>query len=764
MSAAKSNDAINSNTDFRRLFEEAPLPYQSLDDEGRLIEVNGAWERAFGYVREEVLGRYFGKFHAPGQEGKLRRAFHDLLDCGVIDSIEFDFRCKDGTRKLMTLNGRIARDERGRFLRTHCILNDITERKRIEKKLQDSEEKYRLAMEAAQDGLWDWDVTTGNVYYSPSWRHILGEKDAQHDYSAWEDRIHPVDKPRILKTLGSHLVGETTVWQEEHRLRRVDGSWVWVLGRGRVVERDRNGSALRMVGTMIDIENRKQAEKALRKSEERLRALINATTEDVVVLLDSDFRMEIVNERAARGFGKTVAEIVGHPLGEFMPTSIANNRREHAQQVISSGNSVRFEDQRAGRWYDNNMCPVFDDKGNPQAVAIFARDITDRKMMEQALGEAKESAEKANRAKSRFLAAANHDLRQPLHAIRLLLESLTFYELDVRANEVVEDMKDALQSMERLLNALLDISKLEAGVFVPQRQNFHFVPFLYQLRGQFKATAEAAGKNVRVFPSDAMLHTDPILLARILQNFIANAIRHTRGVHILVGCRRAGNHRRIEVWDNGLGIPVDQTDKIFEEFYQIGNPTRSLSQGLGLGLAIAKRIADLLNLRIGVRSIRDKGSVFYVEVPSGEENKQATDEQTMPATSPVRRQGVILVVEDDQIVLKATKGLLDALGYDVICASCAEDALDLVQQYGQRLRLALLDYRLPNDWNGIRLIQDIRKLIDWELPAILITGDTSINRLNEVRLSRLPLLHKPVDLEVLRRLIEETEQIVNHDR
>jgi PAS domain S-box-containing protein len=758
MSSTTSSDALALESHFRQLFEEAPLPYQSLDDEARLVEVNRTWEKTFGYTRDEVLGRFIGDFLVPGQEEKLSQAFNEFLNRGSVTGIEFEFCCKDGTRKLMSVNGRIARDNQGRFLRTHCILNDITVHKNIEKALEESEEKYRLAMEATQDGLWDWDVATGNVHYSPGWGRMLGERNILNNYSTWKDRIHPVDKPRILKTLRSHLAGEIPVWHEEHRLRNIDGAWIWVLGRGRVVTRYREGNPLRMVGTMTDINTRKQAEKSLRKSEVRLKALINAATDDVVVLLDSNFNMEIVNERAAQGFESTVKQATGRPLEAFMPLSLASKRREHAQEVIDSGQAVRFEDHRAGHWFDNNFCPIFDDEGNPQAVAIFARDITERKKLEQTLAEAKEAAEKANRSKSRFLSTVNHDLRQPLHAIKLMLNTLSHYRLDPLANAIVEDMNGTLRSMGELINALLDINKLEAGSLIPKKTNFNFTAFMQQLQRQFKATAEEAGKIIRIYPSNVILYTDPVLLARILQNFIANAIQHTRSNYVLVGCRRAGNHRRIEVLDSGSGIPADQLDKIFEEFYQIGNTARDANQGLGLGLAIAKRIADLLELRIEIRSTPGKGSVFAVEVPLGDEIEHSPEEHTTATTSCIHRRGVILVIDDDQAVLHATKTLLNAYGHDAIGASCAEEALSLAKQHRDDIDLVFIDYRLPNGWDGIRLIQCIRTAIDWELPAVLVTGDTSINSLQELQMSGIALLHKPFDPSEFRLLLEQVMQ------
>jgi CheY-like chemotaxis protein len=275
------------------------------------------------------------------------------------------------------------------------------------------------------------------------------------------------------------------------------------------------------------------------------------------------------------------------------------------------------------------------------------------------------------------------------------------------------------------------------------------------LRGQFKATAKEAGKHVHLFVTNAVLYTDPNLLARILQNFITNALRHAKGERILVACRYAGDHRRIEVWDDGPGIPSDQLDKIFEEFYQIGNPARNLNQGLGLGLAITKRLADLLELPLAVRSLPDKGSVFSVEIPLGTQSQSDAVAHPISNESVTCPNGLILIVDDDTNVLNATKKLLEALHYEAICATSADSALDLLKQHGSRIRLALLDYRLPGDWDGIQLLQSIRELTNPKLPAVLISGDTSIDHLNDVRSSGLPLLHKPIDPGVLRRYLKD---------
>jgi two-component system, sensor histidine kinase len=768
MSYTTSNNTGGVESHFRQLYEEAPLPYQSLDSEARLLEVNRAWEDTFGYKREEVLGRFIGDFHVPGQEEKLRQGFIDFLHQDSVHAIEFEFSCKDGTRKLMSVCGRIARDSQGQFRRTHCILNDITERRIIEKALEESELKYRLAMEATQDGLWDWDVTTGNVYYSPSCGRILGEDNIPNNYSAWEDRIHPEDKPRILKTLRSHLAGETSTWNEEHRLCKIDGTWIWVLGRGQVVTRDRHGTPLRMVGTMTDINTRKQAEKSIRRSEERLKALINATTDDVVVLLDSNFNMEIVNERAARGFESTVEEATGHPLQAFMPLSIASRRRKHAQEVINSGQAVRFEDYRAGHWFDNNFCPVFDEQGSPHAVAIFARDITERKNLEQTLAKAKQTAEEANRSKTRFLAAASHDLRQPLQAITAHTDLLALSNTDPALGNSIKQLMIATQAMQEILEGLLGISQLYTGTITPDIKAFSISTLLSQLEGQYQPSAKQKGLAFDIMPCDAVVESDPTLLRVILQNLISNAIRYTRQGNVVIGCERRGDLLGIEVRDTGRGIPEAMKDIIFEEFYQLDNQARDRNKGTGIGLAIVKRIADLLNHPISMHSVEGEGSSLAIHVPLVDESLEELH-SAPPLTVELNTAsagGRILLIEDDAVVLDANRVLLMALGYKVISASGAETAMRLIEPESTKPDLIIADYRLPGEYTGTDLVQQLRTKAGSMIPAIILTGDITLLGDTNALVDRSLLLQKPARAEELVRTINQllgSKTLTNRD-
>jgi PAS domain S-box-containing protein len=504
-------------------------------------------------------------------------------------------------------------------------------------------------------------------------------------------------------------------------------------------------------------QGRRRVEAQLRASEERFRALIDATGEDVVVLLDAEGRMMIVNERTARSVGLRVEDMVGRRLDEVLPPEVGRRRMEMACEVLGQGRPVRFEDERAGFWFDNIMCPVWGPDGMPQGVAIFARDVTERKLAEAALSSAKESAERANLAKSRFLAAANHDLRQPLQAMAMLIEALAYKGTDAHAAEIVGDMRATLAVMETLLNALLDISKLDAGIVTPRSRRVSAVPFLERIRDQFRPLAAERRVRVRLFPRNAVMSTDPALLERVLYNLLSNAIRHARD-GVLIACRRREGQLRIEVWDNGEGIPGDQLGHIFEEFYQLGNPARSRDQGLGLGLAIAKRLATLLGLALGARSRIGRGSMFFVEVPVAGPEGAATEVREPVAPSlpdpPAGASGaLILVVEDDDRVMTATVRMLRLWGFRTLCADSKASAVDLLLDSGLTPDVALVDYRLPDGSDGVELLQEIRGRLGVELPAVLVTGDTAVQRLRSVQASGYPVLHKPVAPADLRRAI-----------
>lgn len=373
-------------------------------------------------------------------------------------------------------------------------------------------------------------------------------------------------------------------------------------------------------------------------------------------------------------------------------------------------------------------------------------------LQKQYAEEAQLRAEQANLAKSQFLAAASHDLRQPLHALSLFSASLQELRLDRAARDIVERILSSIGALESLFNALLDVSKLDAGVIkpapitVPVQQLFD--------RVQQYSEGEAANKKIALtfVKTRRVVLADPNLLERILSNLVSNAIRYTPQGRVLVGCRRAGaQHLRFEVWDTGVGIAANDHARIFEEFVQIGNPERDRRKGLGLGLAIAQRTAALMETRVELDSVPGKGSVFRFELALSHEPLLAASVKTSLANNLMAGLRV-LVIDDEEAIRDGFALLLRGWGMQVCVAADLAQALQLMDQ-GARYDVVLADYRLRDHQNGIDAIRVISSRHSVPPLACLITGDTDPELLQRAREQNLMLLQKPVQPAQLRALL-----------
>jgi signal transduction histidine kinase/ActR/RegA family two-component response regulator len=374
--------------------------------------------------------------------------------------------------------------------------------------------------------------------------------------------------------------------------------------------------------------------------------------------------------------------------------------------------------------------------------------------LEQKVEERTHELEAANQSKSRFLAAASHDLRQPMHALGLFIAQLRARIHEPETLALVGKVESAVTALQELLDALLDISRLDAGVVSPTPVDFRLQPLLTRLDVAFAPQAERKGVRLRAAPTRLAVLSDPVLLERILLNLLANAVRYTERGAILIGARRRGDRMRVEVWDTGVGIAPEHRDAIFQEFYQIGNLERDRAKGLGLGLAIAARLARLLGSRIDVRSYPGKGSVFAIELPVGVARAEVEAASTLALTE-VLPGARVLVVDDDALVRDAMASVLTQWGCRVAMAANGDEAVALLGGEGGTPDAVLCDYRLPNGETGVDVIARLRAAASREIPAALITGDTAPERLREARQAGHALLHKPVHPAKLRALLEQ---------
>jgi signal transduction histidine kinase/ActR/RegA family two-component response regulator len=391
------------------------------------------------------------------------------------------------------------------------------------------------------------------------------------------------------------------------------------------------------------------------------------------------------------------------------------------------------------------------------ARAAIELQFENRELLEQLRAETKiaeasqHDAEQANAAKSKFLAAASHDLRQPIHAQGLFLEVLAHTEMTLQQRELLSNARAASEASSELLNALLDYSRIEAGVIEPHFQTVQLQPIFHKIENELASQADTKNIVYRSRDTRVSVRSDPVLLELILRNLVSNAIRYTQRGGVLIACRQRSDSAVIEVWDTGIGIPLEHQQDVFMEFHQLGNPERDRNKGLGLGLAIAHRLSQTLDHPLSLSSIMARGSVFKLTLPLAPETPPSSrvHAQLNIDTNALR----ILVIDDDEIVREGMLTLIKSWGFECDAVESIDAALMSAESH--RPDMIISDYRLREQRTGREAIASLRTVLGEHLPALIITGDTAPERLREAEQSGLPLLHKPVSPDQLHRKLNE---------
>jgi PAS domain S-box-containing protein len=414
--------------------------------------------------------------------------------------------------------------------------------------------------------------------------------------------------------------------------------------------------------------------------------------------------------------------------------------------------SVTFRHQRGDGdsevWLEQIATAQFDAEGLPTRIRGLTTDITQRRRYEEEISRAQKQAERADRAKSIFLAAASHDLRQPLQTMRLLHGALEQQPSPGGAQEILAGIGHSIDTMSSMLSSLLDINRLESGSLRPSKVDFAVNEVFDSVATDLLRPLEEKGLQWRVVPSHLVVRSDKRMLEEMIRNLLSNAIRYTDQGTILLGCRRTGDKVRIEVWDTGIGIPGEQLPHVFEEYY-----CDAERGGFGLGLAIVRRLGEILDHRVDVRSTPGKGTGFSIEVPRGRADIRVTEPLPMRDVDRQNFRGTVLVIEDETSVRSALNRMLTSYGISVIGAATGSDAASLLSENDLSPDLVLCDYNLPGPMNGIESIKSLRAALGSDLPAIVMTGDTRSGTLEAIASYGVSVLVKPFSADDLVQLI-----------
>lgn len=749
----------------------------------------------------------------PEDLAEVRRAITTAEDAASDYEGEFRVVRPDGDVRYVRARGTVMRDYYERAVQMVVACMDVTEIKRAEALLRENQERLARLHEITSDyarshedkvgrllelgcetfgvpvglvtriddetGIVDQAFGVSSAVLDPGWtfprrgdHYPIGISLSEESYAAEAAVSYQQDIDREQKSFlfdgtleaGSYLGTPLVVdYQRYGVLSFVDPS----TGAESFSESDR--AFVQLMAQWIGGEiSRDRAGQALRESQERFRDIAESAS-DWFWEIDADSQYTYISDRGLELIGAGTEDILGKDrLDVAMEREIdadPDEMESHVELVSRSRPFTDFEysletTQGERLYVQESGKPHFDKEGVFRGYRGVTRDVTSRWLAQEEIVRAKEEAELANQAKSRFLASASHDLRQPLQALNLFVSSLVDLENDPEKRTILDKTQMSLDALASLLNALLDISRLDAGSIVPEKVNFSF-HHLARLAQEFAPVAASQGLSLKVVPSSVALYSDPVLLETIVRNLLGNALKYTDRGRVLMGCRRLKESIRIEVWDTGQGIAPDQMELIFEEFYQIGNEARDREKGLGLGLSIVNRTAHLLGHQVSARSEFGRGSVFTVEVPLAKGKVEAVGRSTPLPVNEVS--GRIVLIDDEPQILDSMKILLGNMGFDVhacrVTGPACPDFERIPEHYDhQPPDLIVSDYRLPDGMTGIDAVERLRAEFSSDIPAILLSGDISEESLRHVQEHHFSMLHKPVHSDDLRAAIFEMLQ------
>jgi PAS domain S-box-containing protein len=486
---------------------------------------------------------------------------------------------------------------------------------------------------------------------------------------------------------------------------------------------------------------------------------------DALIVIDDANRIRFANETVRELFGHAPEFLVGKPLELLIPERLRGNHARHTAGFMRAPNSremgARIADLFAlradGSEFSAGIRLAPFRIGGKQFIAAAIRDTTERRLASEELVVARKEAERANRAKSRFLATASHDLRQPMQTIQLLNASMMKFVPDAQVRELLQQQRQAIESMTRLLNALLDISRLESGAIEPVSVDVSVAEIFDELRSEFSSLARAREIDLQVEVPRVVLSTDRTLFYQLLQNLLGNALKYTDHGWVRVRCVAEADGVAIFVEDSGIGIPADKLERIFDEYYQV-DTHGTKRMGVGLGLAIVKEVARLLGFTVKIQSKVGEGTQAALRIPNKyrvASGVATAEPAAAQASSAAPRKARLILVEDNDGVRLATELFLKLEGHETLSARTVAEAEVLLERLAPG-DVLIADYHLDGKNTGLDLLLRLRERVGYDVPGVVLSGDLpSVLRSIKSPVPACHFLSKPVDTTALVDAIEK---------
>ncbi len=707
---SKYRDALKNEEMYRLLANNSLDVIWKLDMKLRFTYVSPSLERLTGYTPEEWIGTKLSKYVSFAEFLKMGRHAikgfkkKDALPQKIFTTV---FNCKDGSKIPVEITGFVLKNEKGIPVGLQGSTHDITHRLKAEEELKRSEERYGLALTAAQEGIWDWNLKEDMIFFSDQWKAQLGYKpnELENKFSSWQNLLHPIDYIRAHRELKKYINKPVGRYKITFRLRHKDGSYRYINNLASSLK-DENGKVIRMFGAHTDITDQKYIEQALVLSEEKLKTVISEA-EVILFSIDKNGIFTFSEGKGLESLNLMPGEMIGKSAYEYY-----KDQPEIVENVKDAltGEVVRNVVEIGGLFFDTTYSPQFNINNDVESIIGVTTNITDHikmrrklKASNKALEEAKEKAEESDRLKSAFLANMSHEIRTPMNSIIGFSDLLRHCESDKERDEYVDIISSNGEMLLNLLNDILDLSKIDGGQLQIYPDEIEISRMMYELDHLYKEKIKKLEKTeVEIklaIPSDCeelKVTADRNRLFQVMVNLIDNAIKFTNEGVIIFGYDLNETNIRFFVRDTGIGISENNFKVIFERFGQVRMPFDGQYGGTGLGLSISKKLVELMGGEIFVDSKINEGTVFTFNLPilPSESREIKRIDEVSKILKKNTNEKTILIVEEANSNHKIIEELLAPLNIKVISTECGEEAVEICEE-NEAVDLVLMDLQLP---------------------------------------------------------------------